>query len=93
MDRFDMMDAICKTLPPGEELAIHVTSARGRTLVDEFILTADGVADAIYWSVKEGYEHIRHHWSGAGNLRDEYRRRVIEDVFYVRSTKVRNNHE
>jgi hypothetical protein len=66
MDRFDMMDAICKTLPPGEELAIHVTSARGRTLVDEFILTMGG------------YEHIRHHWNGAGNLRDEYRRRVIE---------------
>ena len=69
MDRFDMMDAICKTLPAGEELAIHVTSARGRTLVDEFILT------------KEGYEHIRHHWSGAGNLRDEYRRRVIEKEY------------
>ena len=66
MDRYDMMDAICKTLPPGEKLEIHVTSARGQTLVDEFILT------------KEGYENIGYHWNGPGTLRDEYRRRVIE---------------
>ena len=68
MDRYDMMDAICKTLQPGEELEIHVTSARGQTLVNEFILT------------KEGYKGAGHHWNGPGTLRDEYRRRVIEKV-------------
>lgn len=65
MTRYDMMRRIATTLSDGETLRINVTEARGRTLVQHYAVSRDGVI------------HMGHTWNGYGNLRDEYARRVL----------------
>jgi len=65
MTRYQMMNAIAKTLKQGETLEIRVTNARGRTLVHHYTVTADSA------------EYTGRSWNGYGNLRHEYRVRVL----------------
>ena len=65
MTRYEMMNAIAKTLKEGEVLHISVTNARGRTLCHDYVVTPTG------------YRWDGQHWNGCGNLRYAYRTRVL----------------
>lgn len=66
MNASEMMEAIGNTLTDGEEVEIDVTYARGRTMVLHHTVTTDGA------------KCTRRSWDGTGNLRDEYKRRVVD---------------
>lgn len=65
MTRTQMMNAIAATLKAGEKVEIRVTNARGRTLVHQYTVTNNEI---IYTGQL---------WNGHGNLRDNYRLRVL----------------
>ncbi len=66
MNRTDMMNKISETLQPGDSVEIKVTNARGRTLVHYYNVTSIG------------HEFTHQKWGGRGNLRDEYKARVLD---------------
>lgn len=65
MNAQQMIAKIQNTLKAGEELVINVTYARGRTLVQTYLVNLESV------------KYVGHRWGGYGNVRKIYAERVL----------------
>lgn len=65
MNAQQMIARIQAKLQPSEELVINVTYARGRTLVQTYLVSLESV------------KYVGHRWGGYGNVRKIYAERVL----------------